>query len=268
MSGSFDPGFFWMQLLHPQPLFWTGFGMTLGIGVSAQALGFAGGLGLALARRSRWGAVKLAAIAYIWLIRGTPLLVQIMFLYSGLAAAGLLRFTDINLAGLLLPGNVQAAILALGLHESAYMAEILRAGMQAVPREEIEAAVALGAGPGAVLRTTILPRSLRLALPAIGNQFNAVLKNTTLVSVIGVSEMLLATETIDSTCFRTFELYAVLALYFLLLTSLWNLLLLWLEWRPRAFGEWPPPAPRFGRIVRPGGTITANPRTLARFNGH
>src|SRR5579862_3383707 len=184
MSGNFDCAYFWAQLLHPQPLFWAGFGMTLLLGVSAQALGFAGGLALALARRAHWLPLKLSAIAYIWVIRGTPLLVQIMFLYSGLAAAGLVRFSDVSLAGLLLPGNVQAAILALGLHEAAYMAEILRAGMQAVPCEEIEAAMALGAGPGMVLRSIILPRGLRLALPAIGNQFNAVLKNTTLVSVI------------------------------------------------------------------------------------
>lgn len=130
-----------------------------------------------------------------------------------------------------IPGNVQAAIIALGLHEAAYMAEILRGGMLAVPRDEIDAAAGLGASPFAVLRYVTLPRALSIALPAIGNQFNAVLKNTTLVSIIGVSEMLLVTQTIDSAIFRSFELYAVLALYFLLLTGMWNALLAWLEWR-------------------------------------
>jgi polar amino acid transport system permease protein len=113
------------------------------------------------------------------------------------------------------------------------MAEILRAGMLAVPKPEIEAALALGASRTCILRRIIVPRGLAIALPAIGNQFNSVLKNTTLVSVIGVSEALLATQAIDAAVFRTFDLYAVLALYFLLLTSLWNITLYWLETRIR-----------------------------------
>jgi polar amino acid transport system permease protein len=76
-----------------------------------------------------------------------------------------------------------------------------------------------------------MPQALRISLLPIGNQFNVMLKNTTLVSVIGVSEMLLVTETINSATFRTFELYAVLALYFLALTSVWNLVMAWAERR-------------------------------------
>jgi len=232
-GAGFDPGYFWAALVHPKSVFLAGLGVTLLLSVSAQVLGFGLGLGLALARASPRRILQFSAGAYIWVIRGTPLLVQIVFLYTGLAAAGILRFSDFRVGGVVFPGNLQAAILALALHEGAYMAEILRAGMAAVPCGQIEAALALGLGRGIILRRILLPQAIRIVLPAIGNQFNAVLKNTTLVSVIGVSEMLLATETIDSVTFRTFELYAVLAIYFLLLTSLWNLVLLGLEHRLR-----------------------------------
>jgi polar amino acid transport system permease protein len=238
-GGHFDTEYFWAQLVHPQHVFLAGLGVTLLLGVSAQSFGFAIGLATALARMSPRRLLNIPATAYIWVIRGTPLLVQIMFLYTGLAAAGILRFSDFSLGGVVFPGNLQAAMLALALHEGAYMAEILRAGMLAVPCEQIEAAMALGAGPGVLLRRIILPQGLRIVLPALGNQFNSVLKNTTLVSIIGVSEMLLATETIDSVTFRTFELYAVLAIYFLLLTSFWNLALLWVERRTRYPGAAP-----------------------------
>jgi polar amino acid transport system permease protein len=127
------------------------------------------------------------------------------------------------------PGNVQAGILALAINEAAYMAEIFRAGIGAVDKGQFEAARALGMGNVIMMRYVILPQAFRIILLPIGNQFNIMLKNTTLVSVIGVSEMLLVTETINSATFRTFELYSVLALYFLLLTSVWNLVMFWAE---------------------------------------
>ena len=156
---------------------------------------------------------------------------QIVFIYSGLAAAGLLNFHDITVAGITIPGNLQAGIFALAVNESAYMAEIYRAGISAMDRGQFEAAKALGMPPGMMMRHVVLPQAFRIILLPIGNQFNIMLKNTTLVSVIGVSEMLLVTETINSATFRTFELYSVLAIYFLLLTSVWNLFMGWAERR-------------------------------------
>ena len=228
---NFDWSYFWAQLLTPSLAFLTGLGLTVFMAVSAQILGSLLGLLIAFARLSPRAPLKYAAAAYIWIIRGTPLLVQIVFIYTALAAANILRFNDITIGPVTFPGNVQAGILALAINEAAYMAEIFRAGISAVDKGQSEAAKALGMPPILMLRHVVLPQALRIILLPIGNQFNIMLKNTTLVSVIGVSEMLLVTETINSATFRTFELYSVLGLYFLLLTSLWNLLMAWVERR-------------------------------------
>ncbi|ABQ30348.1 MULTISPECIES: amino acid ABC transporter permease [Acidiphilium] len=227
----FDWPYFWHQLLEPNGAFLEGLWLTIMISVGGQAIGLAIGLPAALARRSKMGVLRWPARAYIFLMRGTPLLVQIVFIYTGLAAAGILRFHDIHLGGLTLAGNVQAGILALGLNEGAYMAEIFRAGIDAVDRGQTEAAKSLGMVPWQILRYVVLPQALRVVLLPIGNQFNIMLKNSTLVSVIGVSEMLLVTETINSATFRTFELYSVLALYFLALTTIWGAVMAQVERR-------------------------------------
>lgn len=199
--------------------------------VSAEIIGVVLGLGIAQIRLSRYRVLRYIAKTYVWVLRGTPLLVQIVFIYTGLAAAGLMHFHDITVGIITIPGNLQAGILALGLHEGAYMAEIFRAGILAVDIGQFEASKSLGMTPLMMMRQVVLPQALRVVLLPIGNQFNILLKNTTLVSIIGVSEMLLVTETINSATFRTFELYAVLGIYFLLLTSAWSLFMGWAEKR-------------------------------------
>jgi polar amino acid transport system permease protein len=227
----FDWPYFWHQLVQPSGAFLQGLWLTLLISIGGQLIGLLIGLPAALARRSANKLLTLPARAYILLMRGTPLLVQIVFIYTGLAAAGILRFHDIHLGGMVLAGNVQAGILALGLNEGAYMAEIFRAGIDAVDPGQTEAAKSLGMTPTKILRYVVLPQAFRIILLPIGNQFNIMLKNSTLVSVIGVSEMLLVTETINSATFRTFELYSVLAIYFLILTSIWGLIMRRIEQR-------------------------------------
>jgi polar amino acid transport system permease protein len=232
----FDWAYFWQQLIHPSGAFLEGLWITVLVSLSGQAIGLAIGLPVALARLSRQPLLSWAARAYVLVMRGTPLLVQIVFIYTGLAAANILRFHDWQAGPFSLAGNVQAGIIALGLNEGAYMAEIFRAGIIGVDRGQTEAAKALGMPPAMILRWIVLPQALRLVLLPIGNQFNIMLKNSTLVSIIGVSEMLLVTETTNSVTFRTFELYAALGLYFLVLTSIWSLVMLWLE-RRLAAGE-------------------------------
>lgn len=227
----FDWSYFWGQLVTPSNSFLEGLGLTILMAVSAELMGVVLGLGIAQIRLSRYRALCYAAKFYVWVFRGTPLLVQIVFIYTGLAAAGIMHFHDIVLGGFTIPGNLQAGILALGLHEAAYMAEIFRAGILAVDTGQFEAAKSLGMPPLLMMRQVVLPQALRVVLLPIGNQFNILLKNTTLVSIIGVSEMLLVTETINSATFRTFELYAVLGIYFLLLTSAWSLFMSWAEKR-------------------------------------
>lgn len=235
----FDWSYFWSQLVTPSGAFLDGLGLTIFMAVCAEIIGVVLGLAIAQIRLSRYRVLRGIAQAYVWVLRGTPLLVQIVFIYTGLAAAGLMHFHDITVGFITIPGNLQAGILALGLHEAAYMAEIFRAGILAVDVGQFEASKSLGLPPLMMMRYVVLPQALRVVLLPIGNQFNILLKNTTLVSIIGVSEMLLVTETINSATFRTFELYAVLGIYFLLLTSAWSLFMSWAEKR-LAVGRKPP----------------------------
>jgi polar amino acid transport system permease protein len=234
---NFDWSYFWTQLVMPGDDFVTGLELTILMSLLAEAMGIVLGLGVALARMSGHVVPRQAANFYIWIVRGTPLLVQIVFIYTGLAAANILRFQDVTIGPVVIPGNLQAAILGLGLHEAAYMAEIFRAGIGAVDRGQVEAAKGLGMPPLMMMRYVVLPQALRVILLPIGNQFNILLKNTTLVSVIGVSEMLLVTENINSVSFKTFELYSVLGIYFLVLTTLWSILMRWIGHRLRIGGR-------------------------------
>ena len=217
----FSWDFFAHQLLEPSAAFRHGLLLTVVISVVSQLLGSGIGLLAALGRISRLRTISSVAGLYIWIMRGTPLLVQIVFIYTGFAAANLFRFTDIALGPVVIPANVQAGILALSLNEGAYMAEIIRAGIAGIDPGQGEAARALGMPPTMLMRRIVLPQAFRLIIPPIGNQFNIMLKNSTLVSIIGVPELLLITETINSATFRTFELYSVVALYYLMLTTAW-----------------------------------------------
>lgn len=242
----FNWDIFWQYLLQPSDVYLYGLWLTCVISVSAMVLGCVLGLAAALMRLSSNPLLQYPVRFYVWLMRGTPLLVQIVFLYTALAAGGIFRFEDIDLGWFILPGNIQAAIIALGLNEGAYMAEIIRAGIGAVDKGQYEASRSLGMTFGKLMRRIVLPQAFRVIVPPIGNEFNVMLKNTTLVSVIGVQELLLSTQMVTSATFRVFELYLVVAIYFLLLTTLWGFFQRWLEVR---FSQTAPPASSrmFGR---------------------
>ena len=231
---NFDWSFFWHYLLQPSSVFLNGLWLTLWISVIAQSLGTLFGLFVALARMSQTRALQVPARVFVWAMRGTPLLVQVVFIYTGLAAANVFRFEDIDLGFITLPGNIQAGILALTLNEAAYMAEIIRAGINSVDVGQAEASKSLGMTYGLYMRRIILPQAARVVVPPLGNEFNGMLKNTSLLSIIGVPELLLATQMVTSATFRVFELYLVVACYYLTLTSLWGFVQQRLE---RRFGE-------------------------------
>jgi polar amino acid transport system permease protein len=242
----FDWPFFWHYLLSPSSVYLHGLWLTLSISVIAQSLGTFFGIFVALARMSRFRLLQVPARLFIWGLRGTPLLVQIIFVYTGLAAANIFRFQDIDLGLVLIPGNVQAGVLALTLNEAAYMAEIIRAGINSVDIGQTEAAKSLGMTYRLYMRRIILPQAARVVIPPLGNEFNGMLKNTTLLSVIGVPELLLATQMVTSATFRVFELYLVVACYFLTLTTLWGFVQHRLEAR---FGEPAGAAPARGKAA-------------------
>lgn len=218
----FDWAFFWHYLLEPSSVFLHGLWLTFSISVISQSLGTIIGIAGALGTQSRFRGIRALVGFYTWLMRGVPLLVQIVFIYTGLAAANILRFEDWRLGFVLISGNVQAGIVALSLNEGAYMTEIVRAGILAVDSGQTEAAKSLGMTYLKLMRRIVLPQAARVVIPPLGNEFNAMLKNTSLLSVIGVAELLLATNMQISATFRVFELLSVVALYYLMLTTVWG----------------------------------------------
>lgn len=220
----FDWQFFWKALFTPSEPFLDGLVLTIVISVVAMVLATVVGLAIALLRRSRFAVLRWCASLYIWVVRGTPLLVQLVIIYTGLAAVGLYQFHDVSLLGLSVKAAIQAAIVGLTINESAYIAEIIRAGLDSVPKGQFEAAESLGMKPFKVMRWIIVPQSLRVMVPPMGNSFNGMMKTTSVLSVIGVSEMFLVTQSISSATFHTFEIFIVAALYYLALTTIWTVI--------------------------------------------
>jgi polar amino acid transport system permease protein len=181
--------------------------MTLWISIAAMLLGLAIGLALALMQQCRFRLLRWLAWSYLWVFRGTPVLLQIIFAFNVLPGFGVI-----------LSGPV-CAVLALGLHEAAYMTEIFRSGLGAVNAGQRDAARALGMSEWHVMRLVVLPQALRVVIPPIGNQFIGMLKLSALISVIGVRELLLAAEQSASATFRYLEALSAAGVYYLAFTT-------------------------------------------------
>jgi polar amino acid transport system permease protein len=172
-----------------------------------------------------WPLRALSAL-YALVFRGTPLLVQIFFVFFG--ANLLLGFTlipnNLDFGLFRLDGAVVAGILALGLNEGAYMREIIRAGIDAIDRGQMEAARSLGMTYRLAMRRIVLPQAARVIVPPLGNEFNAMLKNTSLVFSIGVYEMFSDAEIRYSTTFKPVEYFGAVAVWYLVLTGVWTMI--------------------------------------------
>lgn len=220
---TFDWAYFWEALFLPSPKFLGGLGLTIVISVVAMLLALVLGLAIALAGRSRFVVLRTLASLYVWVIRGTPLLVQLVIIYTGFAAANIFRFEDVTI-GILIKGAVQASIVALMLHESAYISEIVRGGLESIERGQTEAALTLGMTPLSAMRWIIVPQAIRVMVPPLGNSFNGLMKSTSILSIIGVSEMFQVSTSMSAATFKVFEIYIVVALYYLLLTTIWTVI--------------------------------------------
>ncbi len=170
------------------------------------------GLFAALGRLSRQKIPIFNAIAtvYIWLFRGTPLLVQIIFVYFAVP-----QLTNERL----IINEFLSAAIALSLNEGAYMAEIIRAGINSVDVGQMEAAESLGMPKALGMRRIVLPQAIRFIIPPTSNEFISMLKNTSLAYVIGTHEVLFETEQIITATFKYFELLSVVALWYLAMTT-------------------------------------------------
>jgi polar amino acid transport system permease protein len=233
---SFDWSFFGHLLFHPPGSFVQGAIRTIYLAVIAQALGVVLGLLLALWRRSRHLPLRVLAGGYIWLVRGTPLLVQAVIIYDGSSALGLYSFGTLSAGPVSVPGVVQAGIVTLALNEGAYMAEIMRAAINSVDKGQAEAAESLGMRRRQAMRHVVLPQAMRVVIPPLGNEFNNMLKVTSLLSVIGLQELFLAAQDYNSATFRTFEIFLVAAIYYIVMTTAWSLVQAAIERRLQARG--------------------------------
>lgn len=182
--------------------------------VFALVIGLLTGLG----RISRITIINRIATVYVEVIRGIPLLVQLFYIYFALG-----RFLSLD--------RMVAAIAAMSICYGAYMGEIFRAGIQAVPKGQMEAALALGMSRRQALQLVILPQTVRIILPPIGNEFIALLKDSSLVSIVAVSDLLRRGREYASTTFYYFEAYTMVALIYLVITLFFSKLVAIMEER-------------------------------------
>jgi polar amino acid transport system permease protein len=192
-------------------------GVPLTLVISAASIFFACILAVfgALGRLSSNAVVYGVASFYVSLVRGTPLIVQILFIYLALPQIW---------PGFSIIPAIILGIFALAFNYGAYMTEIFRAGIQAIPRGQIEAAHALGMTDRLTMRRVVLPQAIRIVTPAIGNEFIAMIKDSALVSIITVQELLWRARTVGSSHFRMLETLLLAALIYWVLTLAFSLL--------------------------------------------
>ncbi|RRH76159.1 amino acid ABC transporter permease [Falsigemmobacter faecalis] len=212
---------------HPDIM--RGLGFSLILTVVGMVLGTVLGLLLAVARLSNDGLAKSAAGAFIWFFRGTPLLVQLIFWFN-LSTL----FPHISLAIPFGPALISwetnalitpmtAAILGLALNEAAYMAEIIRGGLLSVDRGQNETASAFGMTRGRALWRIIIPQAMRSIVPPTGNELISMVKATSLVSVIAMSDLLYAAQSIYNRTFEVVPLLLVAVFWYLIITTVLNI---------------------------------------------
>ncbi|MGO4104938.1 amino acid ABC transporter permease [Leifsonia sp. YAF41] len=221
-------------LFNPRIL--SGVVLTLVITVIAMVVSSVLGVLIAVMRLSNNPVMNVLAWSYVWVFRGTPLLIQIVFWgYLGLLYAQIslgVPFTDFTLFSIdtntLIPAFT-AGLLALTLNQAAYSAEIIRAGMLSVDQGQYEAAYSVGMSPTFTLFKVVLPQAMRVIIPPMGNETISMLKNTSLLSVIAVLELYTVATQISSQNLRQVELLIVVSCWYLFLTSVLSIPQYYLE---------------------------------------
>jgi polar amino acid transport system permease protein len=201
------------------PYLWQGAVIAIWVSIGAIVLGVTLGLVLALMRLAPFRVLRAIAGFYIWLVRGTPLLLQLLILYDGLPSIGITL------------DPIPTAILGLGLNEAAFAAEVIRGGILSVNRSQWLAAHSLGMGAALTMRRIILPQAMRPMLPALGNDTISAVKNTSLVAIISVNELTLRSQTIAAQNFEYFPVFLAAGTIYLLLTTVVALVQAGLEQR-------------------------------------
>ncbi|NCC82403.1 MAG: amino acid ABC transporter permease [Clostridia bacterium] len=185
---------------------------TIELTLMAIFLGTIIGLFVALIKISQKKPLVLIGTMYTWIFRGMPLLVQLFIIYYGLPSIGI-EFTA-----------HQAAVMGLSLCGGAYIAEIIRAGIQSIDKGQMEAAYSLGMSWQQAMFRVIIPQSFKRLIPPMGNEFITLLKDTSLVAVISMVELLRAAQTQASATFKPFEMYMTAGVIYLLLTTIFTII--------------------------------------------
>lgn len=219
MELDFSPVFVgWRDLLR-------GALVTVEITAAALVLGCIMGLMVGMGRLNPARRVIYAlCTSYLAVIRGTPLLVQLFLLFFGLPQFGIL-----------LPAFV-CGVIGLGIYSGAYVSEIVRGSIQSIDRGQMEAARSLGMSYGTAMRTIILPQALVRMIPPLGNEFIALIKNSALVSLLTINDLMHEGQKIISVSYRSLEVYLAVAAMYFVLTGLTTLALRHIEQRLRAGG--------------------------------
>src|ERR1700675_361989 len=221
---------FFFQVLFSTAFIWPAI-LVIEITLVSQTAGIILGFPLALGRMSRNPLFKLPVDLYLWIFRGTPLILQILFIYDGTAEI----FNNPPILYPITRNAIVAGTLALALNEPAYMTEIIRAGLQAVDSGQVDAAKALGMNRWQVMTRIVIPQAMRIIVPPTFNEYINMSKNTSLLVIMGgVAELLYTAQAFYSANFRVFEALGVAAIWYLLITSFLTAIQSAIE---RRFGE-------------------------------
>ncbi|AKN33531.1 ABC transporter permease [Clostridium carboxidivorans P7] len=192
------------------PILLKGSVMTIELTVIALVVGTILGVFLALLKLSKNVVFRIISSFYTWIFRGTPLLLQLFFFYYGLPFMGV-ELTPFS-----------AAAIGLSLNCGAYMAEIIRGGIQSIDKGQFEAAKALGFTYADTMKKIILPQTFKVIIPPVGNEFIALLKDTSLVSTIAMVELMRSAQQIYASTFRPIEVFFTAGILYLLLTTIFT----------------------------------------------
>jgi len=184
--------------------------ITLGLTVFSMVFGLMLGFVIAVMRMSKYRFLSAPAYFYTWVMRGTPLLVQLIIIYTGLPQIGI-RLSV-----------VESTLIGLTLNEAAYLSEIVRAGIAAVSRGQVNAARAIGMSELQVMRYVVAPQAFKIIIPPLGNSVNGILKTTSIASITSMEELLRRTQVLIQEKFLVLELFIVAALYYLVMTTAWE----------------------------------------------
>lgn len=214
--------FDWELINNSIPLLLTGAGITVEITALSVFFGFCIGIFVGVARLAKLRLIRYAAAVYVDFIRGTPLLVQIFLVYFALPAVIGSRVDPFL-----------AAIAACSINSGAYVAEIIRAGIQSIDKGQMEAGRSLGLSWGQTMRYIVMPQAFKRIIPPLGNEFIAMLKDSSLVSVIGFEELTRRGQLIIARTYASMEIWAAVAIIYLIMTLTISRLVAYLERRYR-----------------------------------